>query len=163
AIGIVFVPGRWQAQYCPGIAGAQGAHHDVVHRGGVLQHNDLGVLWGTEAEFGDRCGAVRQEALSVRWIDPGPGHDSGAVEWTNVLLVGAHDGVDHIRTNQPLLHQQRFQRFGAQRRGRFWPWVMTVMVVATHYASPFSAISHSGWFQVALPHVDVYHTVDFGR
>jgi hypothetical protein len=106
-----------------------------VHRWRVFQHHHVYPLAAPEAEFGNRRCAIRQETLFVGWINPGTCHDFGAVERSDVLFVSPHDGVDHVGGNETLLHQQGFQRFGAQRRVGLRAGLMTVMGDIAHAAS----------------------------
>ena len=83
-----------------------GTHHHIVYLGGILQHDNVGTpARPPKPSSVIGCSPVRQQPLFIRRIDPGTRHDPGPIEWANVLFVGAHDSVDHIRGENAFLDQ----------------------------------------------------------
>src|SRR5262245_2595538 len=121
------VPDRRQADERVRIARAERAHDHVVNARPVL--DDLEVD-AAEAQLLDGRGAVGKEPLLVRWVEPRPRHDLGAVVRSDVLLVRAHDAVDRVAGDELLFHQQGLERAHAQREDRFGLPVMMAVLVA---------------------------------
>src|SRR5215471_14940887 len=80
------VPNRRQAECRPRIAGAEGADHDVVHLGRVLDHDHVLALRPAKAEFSDRRGRVLHQPGLVVWISPGTCNDLRAVTRSDPVL-----------------------------------------------------------------------------
>jgi hypothetical protein len=98
-----------------------------VDAGRVLDHLKIDAA---EAQLLDGVGAVREQPLAVRWIDPRARHDLGAVVRPDVLLVGADDAVDRVAGDELLLHQQGLERADAEGQQRLRLAVVMAMLVA---------------------------------
>ena len=115
-----------------------------MHVGRALQHHDLGALRAADAKLGDRLGAVLQQAPLVVAIDPSPGHDPGAVQGADVLLVRAHDLVDGIGGHEALLDEKRLERPRAQGGVRLRLGMMVAVMVSAHVSLPSIPVAPIG-------------------
>src|SRR5262249_28822311 len=61
-------------------------------------------------------GGIAKEPLLVFRIDPGTSNYLGAIPGSDLMFIRVHQGIECSRIDQSLLHQQRFQRLGSQRR-----------------------------------------------
>ena len=107
AVRRALVPGRRQPEHRPRVAGAQRAHHDVVHVGRVLDHDHVLALRAAEAQLGDRRGAVVEQARLVLG-------STQARATTRAPFIGPmscsywlDDGVENAGADEALLDQQR--------------------------------------------------------
>ena len=82
--------------------------------GRILDHHHVLALLAAETEFRDRLVGVRQQALLVGGINPGPRHHLRAVARANLVLVGVDQRVERGPIDQSLFDEQRFQRLHSQ-------------------------------------------------
>ena len=82
-------------------------------------------------ELADGPGGVGQQPLLVGRVGPRPGHDGGAVQRPEVLLVGGDDGVDGVGRDEAPLDEQRLEGGHPLLDGR-----RLVGMVAGHEAAP---------------------------
>ena len=99
---------------------------------GVLDDDHELALGPAEAEFGDRSGAVREEALLIGPVRPGPGHHLRAVHRAEVVLELLHDLVKRFGVDDPLFDKDRFDR-GDPRLDR--RHLGGVMMASRHFGS----------------------------
>src|SRR6185437_3201769 len=132
-----------QAEQWVGIAGAERADHEVVHRRGILHRDHVLALETAEAQLRDRGGGVGQQALPIGSIRPGAGDDSRAVVRPDAVLVGLDQGVEGCGVDQAFLDQERFQSLYLQCRvGRHPVAVMLVAMVFHGYEASRCSSSH---------------------
>ena len=146
AVGRGLVPDRRQPQHGPGIAGAQRADDEVVHRVGVLDGDHVLALPAREAELGNGRGGVLEEPCLVVGIAPGLGDDPGAVVRADLGFVGLDQHIERLRVHVAFLDQDRFERAHAQVHLREMRAVLVIVVVimiviAVHAPSPFQPVS----------------------
>ena len=85
-----------------------------------FDRDQMFALDTTEAEFGGRGGAVREQPGSVVGVHPRPGDHPGAVAGTDLVLEHVDDGVDRVGRHKALLDQQRLEGPGPKlSRRRF--------------------------------------------
>src|ERR1700722_20610169 len=64
-VGCGLVPDRWQTQNRVRIAGAEGAHDEVMHRWSVLHRDHVLALPAADSKFRYRGGRIGQQARLV--------------------------------------------------------------------------------------------------
>ena len=80
------------------------------------------------AELAHRGRPIRQQPLLVIRIDPSPRHDPCAVARPDFVLVDIDERIERRRINEPLRHQQRFERLHPQGDIR-WRVLMIMMLM----------------------------------
>ena len=111
-----------------------------MHIGRVLDDDHVVALRAAEPELGDGCGAVGQQPRPVFAVDPGAGHDLGAVERPDVVLEVRDDRVELVGVEEPVLDQHRLDSGDARldRRQRLRVVrvavvvIVVVVVIAVH-------------------------------
>ncbi len=73
--------------------------------GGVLDHHHVLASEAAIAEFGDRGSGIGQQALLVRWIDPGSRDDARTVAWADFMLVGVDQRIKGCPLDQPFFNE----------------------------------------------------------
>ena len=63
-----------------------------------------------QIELRDRRRSVVDESLPEGGIDPGTGHDLGAIKRSHLSLEERQDAVHSLAGDDPLLDQKRFER-----------------------------------------------------
>ena len=86
-----------------------------MQRRGILHHPHVLALDSAESEFGNRGGRVLKQPAFVGGVAPCARDDLGAVKRPDVVLVSLDDPIDGVAGQQAFFHQQRFDRFRAQR------------------------------------------------
>ncbi len=76
-----------------------------MHCRRVLDDHHFLALQTAEGKLGDCSRAVGEETLFVGRIDPGTGHDLGAVARANAVLVIIRKSSDHVRVDNCLFDQ----------------------------------------------------------
>jgi hypothetical protein len=83
----------------------------------VFHDHDVLGLHADESQFFDRGSAVVEQPPPIVRLGPCLGDHLGAVERSDVGLVGGDDGVQYVRVDQGSLGQQLLEGLGTQRRG----------------------------------------------
>src|SRR5215470_564209 len=100
---IRLVPDRREAKDWPRITGAQGANHEVVYFGRILDHPDVGALTAGIAEFANGGGAAGEQALFVGRIDPSPCYHPRAVARADLVFIDIDQCIERRLIDEPLL------------------------------------------------------------
>jgi hypothetical protein len=106
-----------------------------VHVGGVLHHDHVLTFGATEAELGDRRGAVGEQPGLVVGVHPRAGDDARAVHRPEVVLEVGDDLVDDRRIEQTFLGEEGLHRRDASLDRRERRRVMPVSVILAHPSS----------------------------
>ena len=78
--------------------------------GRVFDGDHVFALPAAETEFANGAGRICQEALPETCVCPGLGYDAGAIAWTDLDLIGFHNGVERRRVDVAFVDQYGFER-----------------------------------------------------
>jgi hypothetical protein len=82
----------------------------------VLERDDIFALISLETELLHRARRIGEEPLLVRRIGPRARDDARPVARTDLRLECVDDPIERGAIDEPLVDQQRFQRFDPQRQ-----------------------------------------------